>query len=746
MNHEQKHHPTNELAFFIDGMSCGGCAASLEQRIRNIANVDYASINFATSAAIVHFCESEKEEKLFQRVHKKIAPLGYTLRERHRIENQQTHERLRQLRIRLAVATLFGMWTMMLSLVAFFSEGSDMGNREYFYLSIASGVMALPVIFYAGEHFYKMAWRNLRGGMWGIDNLISLGVISATVLSLVQIVRGEGHVYFDAAVMLITLQLAARLIEFNLKQSASQQLDALLESPPETVQKIIKDQVSRVAIETVQEGDQVFVAGGEKLYFDGELISRTAFVDNQYLTGETRPAELYAGDKVFAGTVNTGAALTMRITALTGERRIDAIKDNIWRTLAEKPRIQKITDRIAMWSAPLVLIVAALALLGHALWGAGIADAVEIWLATIVIGCPCALSLAIPLAVGFATQTAGKQGLIVQDSMALERAGDIRTLCFDKTGTLTNTQLRLSSVKTHPAYTSDAIVKLASSLQQGIDHPLAGALRKKAAPVPLRNAATVHAGCGVEYTMQVGENFAPGHYHIGSRRWLKSEGINIPQTSNREAMPETHLAKDGVWLASLYFDMTLRPEATEVISELRSMSVTPLLVSGDLQAVCKATAQRVGIAPENIFAELSPEQKRAIVLTHEQNAEHIAFIGDGLNDGLALSAAGLGIAAPNAISLAKQSAGVIISDSGLKPVLRLLALGKKTRTVLRQNLAFSLLYNALALPLAASGIIDPRIGIIAMSASALSVLFNASRLIQKADKPHAYQHTIGATT
>lgn len=712
--------PTHEIrsAFLnVEGMMCGSCGAAVEAILQRQPGVTEASVNFAADVAHV---EWQHDRTTLDEIQQSLVRSGY--RPRETLHGTQTENRLdafrRQLQIRLAVAIVFGMWSMLAAVLLYlepFGVVEAVAKRP---LAIASGFFALPVVTYSGFNFYVAGWRTLRSRVPGMDTLISLASLAAVFVSVWQLLVGRSTVYFDAAVMLITFQLVARVVDHGVRRNASAAIQSFLRAAPSTARRIKDGTAEQVSSAELSPGELVHVAANERVPVDGEIIEGRASLDASLLTGESSPRVVSSGDVIFAGCRSIDGDLLVRVTTPAGKRRIDALAQGIRGMLARKSALQKLTDRIARILIPVVMIAAIVAALLSLHSDGDIGNAMYRALAVLVVTCPCALSLAVPLVVLMATGSAVRKGMILRDPAALEAAADVKTVMFDKTGTLTGATPRVEDIDAKQGINDRELVETAAQATAGTFHPLAHSLSHYLGDTPVRGKRIVHPGCGVEWRTDTGTVLA------GRADWLRMRGVAVPHQPEET----THVAvsRDGVYLGTIRFGESIRPEAALAIHQLRSMGCNVGLLSGDTAAACRHIGAQLGIAPESTHAARSPEDKRAILEELECRGP-VLFAGDGLNDGPGLAAARFGVAVGAAESSASAAAAVSLPN-GLRAIPALVQLSRSARRAMRQNLVWALVYNAIALPVAVAGFLHPAIAAIVMSLSTVAVLLNSLRL------------------
>lgn len=708
-----------ERVLAVEGMHCAGCAAAVEARLRRQPGVIEAAVNFTADSAVLRW---EASSTSFARLQRVVARLGYRLRDPDAAEDADAEidPVRRSLQWRLAVAVFFGMWSMMPSLLIYLAPLGLVEPGVTRPLAVVAGVMAAPVLLYSGTHFYRIGWRTLRAGVPGLDTLIGAAVMAASLVSIWHLIHGSSAVYFDAAVMLITFQLLARLIDSGVRRRASAIIRGYLSLTPEEVRIWQHGAWRPAATRAVVPGQRLRLQAGEELALDGRVVAGTGEMDVSSLSGETAPRPVGLDARLEAGCRLVTGELELCVTAGVGERRLDAIARSVRALLSRKSAMQRLADRLARWLLPLILAAAALTV------GLGIAQGrapdrlVIDGLAVLIIACPCALSLAIPLVVVLGHARLVALGILFRDPAALEAAATTEVVVFDKTGTLTTGTPSLASMEPSEAISPAALRQLAADALYGVTHPIAAGLMAATTVSPLaaEGRRDIRPGGGIAWHRGATLTLA------GRHAWLREHGIAVPACEDDGMV--LHLAQDGRYLGRLLFRETLRPDARATVARLQAAGYPLYLLSGDTPRACGEIAHALGIPAEHVLAGRSPEQKSRFVASLERH-RGVAFVGDGVNDGLALAGARLGIAAGEASVTASQAAAVTLPD-GLARIPDTLHLARRARRLMRGNLVWAVGYNTLAIPLAMAGWIAPVIAAVAMTLSSLCVLANSLRI------------------
>ncbi|WP_152208169.1 heavy metal translocating P-type ATPase [Marinobacter changyiensis] len=717
------------LVVSIEGMWCAGCAMAVERIIARTPGVTFASTSFTGGSALVRW---EREDFDPREIFERVAKLGYRVAPLIEVDEmeQRIDEHARKVWVRLAVALFFGMWSMLGSIMLYVDPviaGSAAGG----WIALGAVVAALPVLTYSAWSFYHAGWRTLRAGVPGMDALISFGVLAATGLSVWQLSRGSTDIYIDTATMLVTFLLCGRLIELHARRRNSAAVSALRQAVPETARRLQADGSSEeVRAADLNPGDRVLIRAGERIAVDGVVLDGESEIDRALVTGQSRPLPIVPGATVEAGSINLSCQLTVRVNVAYGGRLIDRIGVRMLELSGAKSTVALQAERFARWVLPTALLLAIAAFAyGYGTTG-DVSDAALRALSVLVAACPCAVGLALPLAYATATGTAARQGIMFRDPASLEALAGAREFLFDKTGTLTSGELQVVDIVSDRA-SRQRILQLAAQAETGIAHPIADAISHAAEDENAAVAAnTQHEEAGHTHRHARGSVWQDANgahtIMIGAPNWLREQGVGIPAESRASLLGTTRvdLAHNGSWLGPILLRDTLRPEARRAIETLRDAGLTLALATGDQLDAATAFASAVGLDPERVHAGCLPEDK---VVHLGKAGKPVVFVGDGVNDALAL-AADCGVAVQGASAPAVATAGVVIASGGVSGVICAWRLSRRTLGIVRQNLAFSIVYNVAILTFAATGTIPPTAAALAMLASSLSVVANSARL------------------
>ncbi len=714
--------PAQRVELKLGGMTCAACAARIEKVLNRLSGVQ-ATVNFASETASVRFTPglADAQAAIYA-----VIDAGYQASIAHAStredERQRRAARLRAEFRRFVISAILTA-PLIAQMPAMFVGGAhDLVPRG---LQLA---LATPVQFWIGARFYEGAWKALRGGSANMDVLVALGTSMAYLWSAVATLGGRHdlHVYFEASATIITLVLLGKLLEARAKARAGEAIEALLRLQPQTARVERDGQVVEVPVAQLRNGDVFLVRPGDAFPVDGLVLDGESSANESMLTGESMPVSKRAGDKAFAATINGAGLLRCRATSVGEATLLAGIIRMVSQAQGSKAPVQRLADRIA---AAFVPAVCAIALLTLAVWWwlSGFEAALVNAVAVLVIACPCALGLAVPTAIMVGTGRGAAAGVLVKNAEALERAEHVRVLAVDKTGTLTLGRPVVRDVVVMQGDVAETL-RVAASLEQGSAHPLGLAIVERAASEGLVLAVPADfqavAGGGVRGTIDgVG-------YVLGSPRFVRDSGVAID-----DAMLEP-LARAGMSLVVLgsasrapgalgvlAIADALRPGAREAVARLQRGGVRVVMLTGDNRQTALAVAAEAGI--EEFEAEVLPGDKASRVVALKSGGGLVGMAGDGINDAPALAAADVSFAIGGGSDVAVEAADMTLVKSDLGGVADAIDLSRATLSKIRQNLFFAFVYNALGIPLAALGMLNPVIAGAAMAMSSVSVVTNS---------------------
>ena len=697
---------SHSLLLAIDGLQCGACIWLIEAVLAREADVVAGRVNMTTRRLHVAWRGSKQRAMSLCAV---IESLGYGLTPFDAACRTGPDSVGRALLRALAVAGFAAGNVMLISLGTWFGATQNMGHATLQLMHWLSALVAMPAIAYAGRPFFGSAIGALRHGRTNMDVPISVGVLLVTATSLWQTIDGGTHTYFDSAVTLLFFLLIGRVLDQRARAQARSTADRLLLLRAQDVAVLQPDGTwRRVGQRQVAVGESVLTVTGERIGVDGTLLSAAATLDTSLVTGESLPEAVSVGGHVFAGSINLGPAITVRVAA-TGEATLLAECVRMIEA-AESVRggLVLMTDRIARFYTPVVHICAAATFFAwFVLAHRPAQDSLMAAVAVLIITCPCALALAVPVVQVVATSRLFRAGILLKSPTALERLATVDTVVFDKTGTLTEPSLSLASSCQPEA------LALAASMAANSLHPLCRALCAAAAHVVPAEGVVEAPGEGLLLAD------AHGDIRLGSRSFC---GLGRATVSTPELCLTRPLAPPAIFT----FSERLRVDAADITGWLSRRGLGMQIVSGDHLAPVQLAAAALSI--KHIHAGFSPVRKAAFIAGLQAAGHRVMMVGDGLNDAPSLATAYVSLAPASAADISQTSADVVYQGDRLGPVAAVLYVARRARTAMRQNLGLSLAYNLLMLPLAAGGYVTPWVAALAMSGSSILVITNALRL------------------
>ncbi|WP_430387711.1 heavy metal translocating P-type ATPase [Dyella sp. 20L07] len=697
-----------EITLLTDGMRCAACAWLIDRAVQRETGVFDTSANAVTGRIRIGW---DPARVRLSQVLQRLTLLGYRpyLATGARRERERLMERRRWL-LRLGIAGLGAMQTMMLSEALFLDVNHHMLLSTRDFLRWVTFLVCTPVVFYSGWPFLAGSWRELRQRHLGMDTLIASSTLLAYLASAVETARGGAHVWYDAAAMFVFLLLGARMLEQRARRIASSQVDALARARPSlAVRELADGSRESVPLTVLQVGDVVCVAAGESVPADGCLLDTRAVFEEALLTGESHPVSKERGATIYAGTTCRETPARIHITGIGSTTRLSQLTRLVEQAQAHRPPLAKLADRIGGVFVAALLCVALLVYLGWRIYDP--ARAFEVALSLLVISCPCALSLAVPAALAATHGALARLGVLSLRPDGLEGLARATDVVFDKTGTLTQVRPALGEVQTFDGMAPTEALAIAAALECDSRHPIAAAF----AAIP-----TASIACDVQ--LHGGQGLSG---RVDGLLWRLGHG---PFAANRIDDGQLWLGDGTRAMARFLLQEHLRPDAKETMQALRKLGLRIHVASGDGEQAVRRLMQQLEVGEAH--ARQTSEDKLALVRGLQAQGRVVAMIGDGLNDAPVLAGADVSLAMGEGASLAQRAADMVLTAPSLLRIPAAVQLARRTQRIIRQNFAWAVGYNLLALPLAITGQVTPALAALGMALSSLIVTTNTLRLMR----------------
>lgn len=717
--------------FVISGMHCASCALTVEDALRATPGVLKAEVSAAASRARVIW---RPEQTLPSTLLRAVRLVGYEAMPAKDATARAINQALNRKALwRWLLATFCMMQVMMYAWPAYEAQPGDLSMEMERLLRWASWVICIPMLIFACGPFFSGAWRDIRSRRVSMDLPVALGMILTFIVSTLGTFNPRGifgqEVFFDSLSMFVCFLLTGRWLEIRLRDRTAGALDAVLNRLPDSVERLSQEGCfERVALRRIKEGDLIRVLPGEAFPVDGVIEYGRTQADEALLTGESKPVTRAQGDVVTAGSYNLTAAVNVRVDKVGASTKFSQIVQLMESASTQKPRLAQLADRVA---APFLVIVLVMAL-GAAFywWPTSPGHALMVAAAVLIVTCPCALSLATPVAMLTSAGTLARNGVLVRNLQALENLAAVETIIFDKTGTLTCDGMRVARTRLLGDFTQEGCESLGVMLAQHSVHPVSRAVaalnrldRKEWEVISIEEII----GQGLRAKVQSIHKELPINpfwVRLGSAEFTE---VQVMKMDGQAVFLAIESESGGLFpLAAFELDEIRRPEAEKVVNSLKSMGMDMWLLSGDRMSAVTQVAHSVGI--DRIHAQCSPEDKLRLMRGIQKQGKKVAMIGDGLNDGPVLAGADVSFAFGRAVPLAQARADFVVLGDDLTMVLNAVHLARKTLRVVRQNIAWSAAYNALSIPLALAGLMPAWLAGLGMALSSLLVVLNAARL------------------
>ncbi|HEY5150508.1 MAG TPA: heavy metal translocating P-type ATPase [Mycobacterium sp.] len=685
----------------LEGMSCASCAAKIERSLNDLDGVQ-ATVNFAVERAHVEHGPQVSQDDLVHAVehtgyHASViehsTPMGH---------DHMNHDvPAEQLRPRLIASAVLAVPVVALSMVMPW----QFPGWQWLVLALAT-----PIVFWGGYPFHKAALNSARHGSSTMDTLVSIGTLAAYLWSVVAVISGHGHVYFEVAAAVTVFLLAGRYAEAKAKRSAGAALRALLSLGAKDAVVLRDDAEVRIPAEELRVGDVIVVRPGERVATDGVVVDGASALDTSAMTGESVPVDVRAGAEVLGGAVNTYGRILVRASRVGADTQLSRMARMVADAQSGKASIQRLADRVSAVFVPVVLGIAALTLVAWVVIGGSVAAAFTAAVAVLIIACPCALGLATPTAILVGTGRGAQLGVLIKEPQVLETVTGIDTVVLDKTGTVTTGTMSVAGVE---GAHRDTVLASAAAVESASEHPVAAAIvaaaRERGLAIPAVSDFVNEPGTGVHGVV---------------------DGllVRVQRASDDDGRTSVAVSWDGAQHGVIRLVDAVKPTSADAIAELKAMGITPVLLTGDNAAVAARVAAEVGIAPGDVIAGVLPSEKADAIKRLQDQGRKVAMVGDGVNDSVALATADVGMAMGTGTDAAIEAGDITLVRGDLRTVPTALRLSARTLRIIKQNLFWAFGYNVAAIPLAALGLLNPMIAGAAMAFSSVLVVTNSLRL------------------
>ena len=725
-------HNESKLTLKVMGMDSPHCAGIVEKALLNKEGIKKADLNFSTSKAVVYFNNEKIRPSEIKSI---IKSAGYEpLEESSQDKEKEVREKeIKKLRNHTIISIIITIPILVLS----FPEIFNIHLKREILPNLLLLVLATPIQFLIGYKFYKGTYFALKNKTANMDTLIAIGTSAAYIYSALVTFFPEifsGSPYYDTAAVIITLIVLGKYLEAKAKGRTSESIKKLIGLQPKTAKILVDEKEQEISIDDVKVGDILVVRPGEKIPVDGIIISGEASVDESMVTGESMPVNKKTHDKVVGATINKNGFLKIRTTKVGKDTVLSQIIKLVEQAQSSKAPVQKIADQISAYFVPAVI---AISIISFLIWlfilKQPFVFSLTIFIAVLIIACPCALGLATPTAIMMGTGKGAENGILIKDAESLEKVHKINTIIFDKTGTLTKGKPEVTNIVSLSRFSQEEILKIAATAESGSEHPIAEAIRKKAGKLKIPKTHKFKAISGKGIYAEYGNK----KILIGTKKLLEDYNIKT-KDAEKELLKLEKQGKTTVIIAAnkqvlglIAIADTIKETAKETIEKLNKMNLEIFMITGDNNTTAEAIAKELSI--KNVMSEVLPSEKSEKVKELQKAGKKVAFVGDGINDAPALAQSDVGIAIGSGTDIAIETGNIVLVKNDLRDVVKAIKLSEYTLKKIKQNLFWAFVYNVVSIPVAAGllypftgFLLNPMIAAAAMAFSSVSVVSNSS--------------------
>jgi Cu2+-exporting ATPase len=709
-----------QIQLTVEGITCAACGWLIEKQLAKVKGLKQVSVNVAARRALVTWDDSEiKLSSILNR----LKQIGYESLPFQSDQHEASYQNEQKSYLKkLGLAGLMTMQVMMLAMGQYFDLFGNIDNEMQRYFNWISLVLTTPVVLFSGSVFYVSALKAVLARTVNMDIPVTIAIIATYIAGIIAVNKDTGEVYFESICMFIFFLLISRFLEHRSRHKATQISSNMLKYIPVTANKWVGKSLESVLAKQLRIGDLVLVKAGETIPIDGVVTDGAAHVDESMLTGEFEPVKKQVNARVYGGTLNQDGQISLKVTSTLKHAMVNQILRLQETALASKPSVALVADKLSRY---FVIAVLAISALTYTYWTSqGNPEAFWICISILVATCPCALGLATPSALTCAMAKLNRTGILIKRADALEQLTHVTDVIFDKTGTLTEGKFTLDKMWFDAnAMSEQEMLYIAGSLEQCSEHPISSAFPVDY-PKHVENVEIV-IGNGIKGVIESIQ------FTIGSASFLSSKlGDFKIQLNNlglqNEQDANVFLAEEDKLIAAFSVCDSIKKDVSTVLSHLEQYSTT--ILSGDSQANVESIANTLGIS--NKISQCSPKQKLAYIADLQANGKVTLMVGDGINDAPVLAASNVSVAVGNASDLARNAADVILINANLPTLLDVIAMAKRTKRKIKQNIAWALSYNLMVLPFAMMGVLTPWQAALGMSLSSIIVVYNSTRLMR----------------